>query len=99
MTLNDFNTIQTMFENEMKENLIRSMRRFISSGIRIANESIKKEKTITDKVEKMETHAGRISAILDFMYASDILDIETYRAEYDRLIEWKLNKVREIYRG
>ena len=99
MTVNDFNTIQTMFENEMKENLIKSMRTFISSGIRIANESIKVEKRTVKKVEKMETHAGRVSAVLDFMYASDILDIETYRSEYDRLIDWKLKKVSEIYRG
>ena len=99
MTVNDFNTIQTMFENEMKENLIKSMRTFISSEIRIANESIKVEKRAVKKVEKMETHAGRVSAVLDFMYDSDILDIETYRSEYDRLIVWKLKKVSEIYRG
>ena len=97
MTVNDFNTIQTMFENEMKDKLINHMRKTIANEIVIGNNEFRNEHKVAKKIEAMEKTADRIRIILDFMYDSDILDVETYRAEYDRLINWKLNKVSSIY--
>lgn len=99
MTVNDFNTIQTMFENEMKDKLINHMRKTIANEIVIGSNKIKNEIKVGKKIEAMEKTAERIKTILDFMYDSDILDTETYRAEYDRLISWEERKVSKIYRG
>ena len=99
MTANEFNTIHTMFENELHGNLIRKMRNFISYEISAANKSIKSFGTRSRKVKEMERYSDRIGAILDFMFSSDVVDIETYMSEYDRLISWKERKVSEIYRG
>ena len=99
MTVNDFNTIQTMFENEMKDKLINHMRKTVSNNIAIGNRKIKNEETRIKKIEAMEMTAERIRTILDFMFDSDILDVVAYRSEYDRLISWKERKIREIYRG
>ena len=96
MTAKEFNKISTMFENELHGNLIRKMRNFISYEISAANKLLKSSGTRSRKVEDVERYSNRIGAILDFMFASDILDIETYMSEYDRLINWKLNKVSEI---
>lgn len=93
MTVNDFNTIQTMFKNEMKDKLINHMRKTIANEIVIGNNNIKNELKIGKKLEAMEKTGDKIKTILDFMYDSDILDVETYRAEYDRLINWKINKI------
>lgn len=97
MTLNDFNTIQTMFENEMKDKLINHMRKSIANEIVIGNNKIKNELKVGKKIEAMEKTAERIKTILDFMYDSDILDTETYRAEYDRLINWETHKINRFY--
>ena len=98
MTANEFNKISTMFEKELHRNLIRKMRNFISYEISAANKSIKSFGTRSRKVEELEKYSNRIGSILDFMFSSDILDIETYMTEYDRLISWKERKVSEVYR-
>lgn len=97
MEVKDFNTIQTMFENEMKDKLINHMRKTIANEIVIGNNKIKNELKVGKKIEAMEKTAERIKTILDFMYDSDILDVETYRAEYDRLINWEINKINRFY--
>ena len=97
MTAKEFNTIHTMFENELQGNLIRKMRKFISYEISAANKSIKSSGTRSHKVEQVEKYSDRIGAILDFMFSSDIIDIETYMSEYDHLINWKLTKIIEIH--
>lgn len=97
MTVNDFNTIQTMFENEMKDKLINHMRKTIANEIVIGNNKIKNELKVGKKIEAMEKTAERIKTILDFMYDSDILDVETYSAEYDRLINWEINKINRFH--
>ena len=97
MTAKDFNTIQTMFENEMKDKLINHMRKTIANEIVIGNNKIKNEIKVGKKIETMEKTAERIKTILDFMYDSDILDVETYRAEYDRLINWEINKINRFH--
>lgn len=97
MTVKEFNKIQTMFENELRGNLIRKMRKFISYDISSANKSIKSFETRSRKVEEVEKYSNRIGAILDFMFSSDILDIETYMSEYDHLINWKLKNIKEIH--
>lgn len=97
MTVKDFNKIQTMFENELHGNLIKKMRKFISYETSAVNRSIKSFETRSCKVEEIEKHSNRIGAILDFMLSFDIVDIETYRSEYDDLIDWKLKKIREVY--
>lgn len=98
MTAKEFNKISTMFENELHGNLIRKMRTFISYEISAANKSIKSFGTRARKVEELEKYSNRIGAILDFMFSSDIVNIETYMSEYDRLISWKERKISEIYR-
>ena len=98
MTVKEFNTIQTMFKNELHGNLIRKMRNFISYEIAAANKTLKSSGTRSRKVEQVENYSNRIGAILDFMFSSDIVDIETYMSEYDRLISWKERKISEIYR-
>ena len=98
MTANEFNKISTMFENELQGNLIRKMRNFISYEISAANKSIKSSGTRSHKVAQVEKYSDRIGAILDFMFSSDIVNIETYMSEYDRLISWKERKISEIYR-
>ena len=99
MTANEFNKISTMFENELHGNLIRKMRNFISYEITAANKTIKSSGTMSRKVEQVEMYSDRIGAILDCMFSSDILNIETYMSEYDRLISWKERKISEIYKG
>ena len=98
MTAKEFNKISTMFKNELYGNLVRKMRSFISCEISAANKSLKSFGTRSRKVEQVEMYSNRIGAILDFMFSSDILDIESYMSEYDRLISWKERKISKIYR-
>ena len=97
MTTNEFNKISTMFENELHGNLIRKMRNYISYEISAANKSLKSFGTRSRKVKELERYSNRIGAILDFMFSSDIVDIENYISEYDRLNSWKERKISEIY--
>ena len=97
MTVNDFNTIQTMFEEEMNKTLIDRMRKFISEETDWANKLIRTTKTKDGKTKIVEKYSERIKGILDLMFRCDLLDIETYMSEYDHLIDWELKKITEIH--
>lgn len=97
MTLKEINTIQTMFEKKMNENIIDRMREFISNETDWANKRIKMSITKDGKVKIVESYSERIKGLLDFMFRNDVLDIKTYMSEYDHLTNWELKKIKEIY--